>query len=318
MRKKAVPVGIEDFERIINEDYYYVDKTMLIEELLINRAPVTLFTRPRRFGKTLNMSMIKYFFDVKNKDENKTLFENLKISDSKYMSEQGKYPIIYISFKDLKSKNWEGSIFKLKNQLKDLYKEFLYLKDSLDEISQEDFNKIIYMKDNANYEYALKYLTEYLYKYYKQKVIVIIDEYDSPVVDSYENNYYDEAIMFFRNFYSSVLKDNQEFLNLFKQEIAKNPNGVNLSAEQIIDYTIQGLKIYSALLIALVIVALLATFLMKKRILSAILFLLLAIVVAVSTVGVLIPVYLFYFIVAIMLFVRKEKPEEYQETVNYL
>ena len=116
----------------------------------------------------------------------------------------------------------------------------------------------------------------------------------------------------------SVLKDNQEFLNLFKQEIAKNPNGVNLSAEQIIDYTIQGLKMYSVLLIVLVVVALLATFLMKKRILSAILFLLLAIVVAVSTVGLLVPVYIFYFIVAIMLFVRKERPEEYQETVNYL
>ena len=116
----------------------------------------------------------------------------------------------------------------------------------------------------------------------------------------------------------SVLKDNPEFLNLFKSELEKNPNGVNLSAEQILDYTIQGLKMYSALLIVLVVVALLATFLMKKRILSGILFLLLAIVVAVGTVGVLIPVYLFYFIVAIMLFVRKERPEEYQETVNYL
>ena len=116
----------------------------------------------------------------------------------------------------------------------------------------------------------------------------------------------------------SVIKDNQEFLNIFNSELEKNPNGVNLSAEQILDYTIQGLKIYSALLIALVIVALLATFLMKKRILSAILFLLLAIVIAIGTVGVLIPVYLFYFIVAIMLFVRKERPEEYQETVNYL
>ena len=116
----------------------------------------------------------------------------------------------------------------------------------------------------------------------------------------------------------SVLKDNQEFLNLFKQEIAKNPNGVNLSAEQILDYTIQGLKMYSVLLIVLAVVALLATFLMKKRILSGILFLLLAIVTAVGTVGVLIPVYLFYFIVAIMLFVRKERPKEYQETVNYL
>ncbi|MBS5318369.1 MAG: DUF4064 domain-containing protein [Gemella haemolysans] len=116
----------------------------------------------------------------------------------------------------------------------------------------------------------------------------------------------------------SVLKDNQEFLNLFKEELAKNPNGVNLSAEQLLDYTVQGLKMYSVLLIVLVVVALLASFLMKKRILSGILFLLLAIVVAVGTVGVLIPVYLLYFIVAIMLFVRKENPAEYQETVNYL
>ena len=121
----------------------------------------------------------------------------------------------------------------------------------------------------------------------------------------------------------SVIKDNQEFLNLFKSELEKNPNGanlngVNLSAEQILDYTIQGLKMYSVLLIVLVVVALLATFLMKKRILSGILFLLLAIVIAIGTVGLLIPVYLFYFIVAIMLFVRKERPEEYQETVNYL
>lgn len=116
----------------------------------------------------------------------------------------------------------------------------------------------------------------------------------------------------------SVLKDNPEFLNLFKSELEKNPNGVNLSAEQILDYTIQGLKMYSVVLIVLVVVALLATLLMKKRILSGILFLLLAIVVAVGTIGLLVPVYLFYFIVAIMLFVRKEKTEKYQETVNYL
>ena len=127
------------------------------------------------------------------------------------------------------------------------------------------------------------------------------------------------GILAYSSFFKiSVLKDNPEFLNLFKSELEKNPNGVNLSAEQILDYTIQGLKMYSVLLIVLVVVALLATFLMKKRILSGILFLLLAIVVAVGTVGVLIPVYLFYFIVAIMLFVRKERPEEYQETVSYL
>ena len=116
----------------------------------------------------------------------------------------------------------------------------------------------------------------------------------------------------------SVLKDNPEFLKLFKSELEKNPNGVNLSAEQILDYTIQGLKMYSVLLIVLVVVALLATFLMKKRILSGILFLLLAIVIAIGTVGLLIPVYLFYFIVAIMLFVRKEAPQERQESISYL
>ena len=127
------------------------------------------------------------------------------------------------------------------------------------------------------------------------------------------------GILAYSSFFKiSVLKDNPEFLNLFKSELEKNPNGVNLSAEQILDYTIQGLKMYSVLLIVLVVVALLATLLMKKRILSGILFLLLAIVIAIGTVGVLIPVYLFYFIVAIMLFVRKERPEEYQETVNYL
>ena len=127
------------------------------------------------------------------------------------------------------------------------------------------------------------------------------------------------GVLAYNSFFKiSALKDNQEFLNLFKDEIAKNSNGVNLSAEQIIDYTIQGIKIYSVLLIVLVVVALLATFLMKKRILSGVLFLVLAIVVAVGTVGLLVPVYLFYFIVAIMLFVRKERPEEYQETVNYL
>ena len=116
----------------------------------------------------------------------------------------------------------------------------------------------------------------------------------------------------------SVLKDNPEFLKLFKSELEKNPNGVNLSAEQILDYTIQGLKMYSVLLIVLVVVALLATFLMKKRILSGILFLLLAIVIAIGTVGVLIPLYLFYSIVAIMLFVRKEVPQERQESISYL
>ena len=107
MEKKAAPVGIENFKELIQDGYYYIDKTLLIDEILITKAKVTLFTRPRRFGKTLNMSMIKYFFDVKNKEENRKLFENLKISSSKYMSEQGKYPVIFISLKDLRGNTWE-------------------------------------------------------------------------------------------------------------------------------------------------------------------------------------------------------------------
>ena len=208
MRKKAVPVGIEDFERIINEDYYYVDKTMLIEELLINRAPVTLFTRPRRFGKTLNMSMIKYFFDIKNKEENKKLFENLKISNSEYMSEQGKYPVIFISLKDLKGNSWEENFILIKKYIKNIYMEFYNLKDKLNPIFKNDFEKIVMEKEDADWLYALKNLSNYLYEYYGEKAIILIDEYDAPIINAFDKGYYNEAINFFQTFYSSALKTN--------------------------------------------------------------------------------------------------------------
>ena len=208
MRKKAVPVGIEDFERIINEDYYYVDKTMLIEELLINRAPVTLFTRPRRFGKTLNMSMLKYFFDVKNKEENKKLFENLKIYNSEYMSEQGKYPVIFISLKDLKANTWEENFMLIKKHIKNLYMEFYDLKDKLNPIFKNDFEKIVMEKEDADWIYSLKNLSNYLYEYYGKSVIILIDEYDAPIINAFDKGYYNEAINFFQTFYSSALKTN--------------------------------------------------------------------------------------------------------------
>ena len=208
MRKKAVPVGIEDFERIINEDYYYVDKTILIEELLINRAPVTLFTRPRRFGKTLNMSMIKYFFDVKNKEENKKLFENLKISNSEYMSEQGKYPVIFISLKDLKGNSWEENFILIKKYIKNIYMEFYNLKDKLNPIFKNDFEKIVMEKEDADWLYALKNLSNYLYEYYGEKAIILIDEYDAPIINAFDKGYYNEAVNFFQTFYSSALKTN--------------------------------------------------------------------------------------------------------------
>ena len=208
MRKKAVPVGIEDFERIINEDYYYVDKTMLIEELLINRAPVTLFTRPRRFGKTLNMSMIKYFFDVKNKEENKKLFENLKIFNSEYMSEQGKYPVIFISLKDLKADTWKECLKRLKLFIFDLYVEFEYIREKMNEWDKRKFEKVLYEQEDADYIMSLKFLADSLYKYYGEKVIILIDEYDAPIINAFDKGYYNEAINFFQTFYSSALKTN--------------------------------------------------------------------------------------------------------------
>jgi len=202
MRKKAVPVGIEDFERIINEDYYYVDKTMLIEELLINRAPVTLFTRPRRFGKTLNMSMLKYFFDVKNKEENKKLFENLKVSNSEYMSEQGKYPVIFVSLKDLKADTWEECLKRLKLFIFDLYAEFEYIREKMNEWDKRKFEKVLYEKEDADYIMSFKFLADSLYKYYGEKVIILIDEYDAPIINAFDKGYYNEAINFFQTFYS--------------------------------------------------------------------------------------------------------------------
>ena len=208
MRKKAVPVGIEDFERIVREDYYYVDKTLLIEELLINRAPVTLFTRPRRFGKTLNMSMIKYFFDVKNKEENKKLFENLKIYSSEYMSEQGKYPVIFISLKDLKADTWKECLKRLKLFIFDLYVEFEYIREKMNEWDKRKFEKVLYEKEDADYIMSLKFLADSLYKYYGEKVIILIDEYDAPIINAFDKGYYNEAINFFQTFYSSALKTN--------------------------------------------------------------------------------------------------------------
>ena len=209
MRKKAVPVGIEDFERIVREDYYYVDKTLLIEKLLINRAPVTLFTRPRRFGKTLNMSMLKCFFDVKNKEENKKLFENLKIYNSEYMSEQGKYPVIFISLKDLKGDTWEKCFENLKKTMYKIFNKYEFVREKLNIVEKRQFDKIWEMRDSKqSFKTSLLDLSNYLNKYYEEKVIILIDEYDAPIINAFDKGYYNEAMNFFQTFYSSALKTN--------------------------------------------------------------------------------------------------------------
>ena len=209
MNKKAAPVGVENFERIIKDGYYYVDKSLLIEKMIENRTPVTLFTRPRRFGKTLNMSMLKYFFDVENKEGNRKLFENLKISNSKYMSEQGKYPVIFISLKDLKENSWEECLESLKDIMYKVFNEYEFLKEKLNFVEKRQFDKIWEMTGNEkNFKTSLLDLSKYLNKYYSKKVIVLIDEYDSPIINAFDKGYYNEAIEFFQVFYSSALKTN--------------------------------------------------------------------------------------------------------------
>ena len=208
MEKKAIPIGIENFEDIIKDNYYYVDKSMLIEDILVNRAAVTLFTRPRRFGKTLNMSMIKYFFDVRNKDENRKLFEELKIFGSEYMKEQGKYPVIFVSLKDLRADTWEGTFENLKSFISDLYAEFEDMREIMNKRDKIKFDKIFYEEEKGDYETSLKLLSNYIYKYYGKKAIILIDEYDAPIINAFDKGYYNEAINFFQIFYSSALKTN--------------------------------------------------------------------------------------------------------------
>ena len=208
MGKKAIPIGIENFEDIIKDNYYYVDKSMLIEDILVNRAAVTLFTRPRRFGKTLNMSMIKYFFDIRNKDENRKLFEGLKIFGSEYMREQGKYPVIFVSLKDLRGDTWEDTFENLKSFISDLYAEFEDMREIMNKRDKIKFDKIFYEEEKGDYETSLKLLSNYIYKYYGKKVIILIDEYDAPIINAFDKGYYNEAINFFQVFYSSALKTN--------------------------------------------------------------------------------------------------------------
>ena len=208
MEKKAIPIGIENFEDIIKDNYYYVDKSILIEDILVNRAAVTLFTRPRRFGKTLNMSMIKYFFDVRNKDENRKLFEGLKIFGSEYMKEQGKYPVIFVSLKDLRADTWQDTFENLKSFISDLYAEFEDMREIMNKRDKIKFDKIFYEEEKGDYETSLKLLSNYIYKYYGKKVIILIDEYDAPIINAFDKGYYNEAINFFQVFYSSALKTN--------------------------------------------------------------------------------------------------------------
>ena len=206
---KRLAIGIDDFRKIIKEDCYYVDKTKFIEAVLEDASNVKLFTRPRRFGKTLNMSMLKYFFDVRESEENRELFNGLDIEKSKYIDEQGKYPTILISLKSIKYETWEESLEQLKSLVSNLYNEFEYIRECLNESEIELFNDIWFKKENGEYANSLKNLTSFLYKYYKKEVILLIDEYDIPLITAHKYGYYNEIINFYKIFLGEALKTNQ-------------------------------------------------------------------------------------------------------------
>ena len=207
--KKKLPIGLSDFKEVIEYDYYYFDKTKFIENILEERSKVKLFTRPRRFGKTLNLSMLKYFFDVENREENKKLFEGLNISKSEYFEKQGEFPVISISFKNYNKNDWESGFKSIKSTISDIYAKFEDLMEHLNKRDLKKFEDIWLEKDEGDWERSLLNLTKYVFDYYGKKVIILIDEYDQPIINSYIKGYYSETIDFFKSFYGSVLKDNE-------------------------------------------------------------------------------------------------------------
>ena len=206
---KRIGIGLSDFKELIEEDFYYFDKTKFIDEIVKDGAKVKLFTRPRRFGKTLNMSMLKYFFDVEKKEENGKLFKDLYIEKTESFKEQGQYPVVFLSLKDLKAATWEIMEKDIKSTVASLFLEYEDLYYELGEFDKPLFKKIATKEEGIeNLKEALKVLVKILYKKYNQKVVVLIDEYDSPLVSAYINGYYKKAKDFFKTFYSIVLKDN--------------------------------------------------------------------------------------------------------------
>lgn len=207
---KGLPIGREDFKEIRENDFYYVDKTKYIEELLLDGTQVKLFCRPRRFGKTLSMSTLRYFFDIKNGEENRKLFDGLYISNSPMMSEQGKYPVIFITMKGVSNSNFKEAFERIADKVSTLYRNYTFLLEKLDEYEKEKFSSIV--SENCNsiqLSSSLRFLTELLYKYYNQKVILLIDEYDSPILSAVEKGYYTEMKDFLRAFYGDALKTNE-------------------------------------------------------------------------------------------------------------
>lgn len=216
--KKALPIGVEIFEDIITDSYYYVDKTLFIKELLDLKGKVNLFTRPRRFGKTLNLSMLRYFFeDTGNTEENirnASLFRGLKImeSGSAYTDQMGKYPVINLTLKSAKQDTFESAFYKIKDEIAVEFKRHSTLLESetLSDTDKRLFREI--MDREASYDAysgALKFLSECLYQALKEQVIILIDEYDVPLENAYFCGFYDKMTGLVSSLFESALKTNQ-------------------------------------------------------------------------------------------------------------
>ncbi|MEI6143359.1 MAG: AAA family ATPase [Mariniphaga sp.] len=208
---KELDIGNSDFKSTIENDNYYVDKSLLIKEVIKAQKQVILLPRPRRFGKTLNLSMLRYFFD-NSRPENEGLFKNLKIwqAEKEIKEKQGKYPVIYLSFKDAKDNNWENCLELIIDEIADLFTTHIYLIESniLAEHEKNEFLEILNKEaKETTYQRSLKKLSQYLQRYYNQNVVILIDEYDTPIQASFKK-FYDKAILFMRNLMSGAFKDN--------------------------------------------------------------------------------------------------------------
>ncbi|MBR6396827.1 MAG: AAA family ATPase [Lachnospiraceae bacterium] len=210
--KKPLPVGISDYVRAQSE-YYYVDKTLLIRDFLDRKAFVSLFTRPRRFGKTLNMDMLRVFFEISEEDTSK-YFKDKAIwkCGAKYHEHQGKYPVIFLTFKDVKFDSWEATLSKIRELLQEEFGRHSALRnsDKLEDYEKLYFDKILNgQADEVELSASLQKLSLMLTKHYNKAPIIIIDEYDTPIQEGYAKEFYEEIIGFMRNFFSGAFKDNR-------------------------------------------------------------------------------------------------------------
>ena len=210
--KKRLPIGYEDFKEVIDEGLYYVDKTMFIYDLLRNRGKNNLITRPRRFGKTLNFSMLKYFFDITEKD-NAYLFDGLKISEHFDSLEQYRnaYPVIMLSLKCGKQGKYDAAVYSICKEIQRQFRNHKYIIESgrVNDGDRQDFKKLFYAEPDARlFGESIKLLGECLMQHYGKKVIILIDEYDVPLEDAYFSGYYDDMVRFIRSLFESALKTN--------------------------------------------------------------------------------------------------------------